>query len=154
MNFGWSLKPVFILFAVTLGIDLDKSKKKSTIRLCLITFFCVSLLVFIIIPLNLYHIVKGTELLTNSSANKSVVKNVNEAISWIFSGILNLLLLATIISSSFGKWKSLWERLQRLQDDIGENPALFHQLRQRTNQGLLIFFLVKAASSWYTLIVD
>ena len=96
----------------------------------------------------------GTEILTNVSSSKSFVYNVNEATGWIIPGILNILLLVTIVYSSFGKWKSLWERLQRLQDDIGENPALFHQLGQHTNQGLLIFFLVKAASSWYTLIVD
>ena len=144
MNFGWSLKPVFILFAATFGIDLDRPKKKSTIKLCLITFFYVSWLAFVIIPLNLRIIVEGTNIVKNSSAYKSVVQNVNVAISWIIPGILNMLLLVTIVYSSFGKWKSLWERLQRLQDDIGENPALFQQLRQHANQGLLIFFLVKA----------
>ena len=153
MNFGWSLKPVFIWFAVTFGIDLDRSKKKSKVGRRWATFLCIFGFFGFNISINLMYMVQGSKEFTKSSSSKSFVYNVNAAISWIIPGILNILLLVTIVYSSFGKWKSLWERLQRLQDDIGENP-IFHQLRQHTNQGLLIFFLVKAASSWYTLIVD
>ena len=145
MNFGWSLKPIFVLFTVTFGIDLNKSKKKSTIGLCLTTFFCVSWLVCINIPLNLYYIVEGTKMVTNSSSRKSFVYDINEAFDWILSSIFSILIHILILVSTNGKWKTLWEKLQLLQEYIGDEGRFYRQLRHYTIQGLTIFFVVNIA---------
>ena len=145
MNFGWSLKPVFIWFIITFGINLDRSKKKSTIGLCLTSFFCVSWLVCINIPLNLYHVVQGTELLTNLSSSKSFVHNINEGIGWILCAIFNISIHILILVSSNRKWKPLWEKLQLVQDNIGDEDRFYRQLHRHTIQGLMMFFVVNIA---------
>ena len=145
MNFGWSLKPVFVLLAVTFGIELDRSKKKSTIGLCFNSFVCLSWLVFINIPLNSYNVVKGTELLTNSSSSNSFLHNINLAFSYIFCAIFNTSIHTLILVSTNGKWKTLWEKLQLLQIYIGDEGGFYRQLRNHTIRGLIMFIVVNIA---------
>ena len=152
MNFGWSLKPVFIWFAVTFGIDLDRSKKKSKVGRRLATFLCLFWLVCINIPLNLYHIVKGTELLTNSSSSNSFVHRINEGIGWIFCAIFNTFIHISILVSSNGKWKTLLEKLHRLQEYIGDEGRFYRQLRLYTIQGLMIFTVVNKVQTYQDLL--
>ena len=152
MNFGWSLKPVFIWFAVTFGIDLDRSKKKSKVGRRLATFLCLSWLVCINIPLNLNYVVKGTEFLTNSSSSKSLVSNVNEGIGWISCAIFNITIHILILVSANGKWKSLWEKFQLLQEYIGDEGRFYRQLRLYTIQGLMIFIVVIKVQTYQDLL--
>ena len=148
MNFGWSLKPVFVLLAVTFGIDLDRSKKKSTIGLCLTSFFSVFWLVCINIPLNLFYLVEGTKEFTNSSSSKSFVYNISRAIDWIFSAAINVSIHILILVSTNDKWKTLWEKFQLLQEYIGDEGRFYRQLRHHTIQGLMIFSVVNIGSTY------
>ena len=148
MNFGWSLKPVFVLLAVTFGIDLDRSKKKSTIGLCLTSFFSVFWLVCINIPLNLFYLVEWTKEFTNSSSSKSFVYNISSAIDWIFSAALNVSIHILILVSTNDKWKTLWEKFQLLQEYIGDEGRFYRQLRHHTIQGLMIFSVVNIGSTY------
>ena len=145
MNFGWSLKPIFVWFAVTFGINLDRSKKKSTIGQCLTSLFCVSLLFCINIPLNIFYIVNGTKVVTNSSSKKSFVYITNKGIGWILCAILNILVHISILVSTNGKWKTLWDKLQLLQKYIDDGGRFYRQLRLHTIQEFKIFSLVNIA---------
>ena len=145
MNFGWSLKPIFVLLAITYGIDLDRSKKKSMIGLCLTTFLCFFWLVCINIPINSYYVVKGTKLVTISTSSKSFVYNISEGIGWIISGILSISIHISILVSNSGKWKTFWEKLQLLQEYIGDEGRFYRQMRHHTIQGLMIVSLVNIA---------
>ena len=145
MNFGWSLKPIFVLFAVTFGIDLDRSKKKSTIGLCLTTFLCLFWFICINIPINLYYIVKGTKLVTNSTSSKSFVYNINHGIDGILTSILSILIHILILISTNGKWKTLWEKFQLLQEYIDDEGRFYRQLRHHTIGGFIIFIVVNKA---------
>ena len=152
MNFGWSLKPVFIWLAVTFGVDLDRSKNTAKNGLRLVTFLCLSWLVCINIPLNLNYVVKGTELLTNSSSSKSFVSNVNEGIGWISCAIFNITIHILILVSANGKWKSLWEKFQLLQEYIDDEGRFYRQLRLHTIQGLVIFIVVNKVRTYQDLL--
>ena len=152
MNFGWSLKPVFVLLAVTFGIDLDRSKEKSTILLCLTTFFGVFLLVCINIPLNLYYIVIETKIFTDSTSSNSFVYNSTLAFGWILCAILSISIHILILVSSKGKWKPLWEKFQLLQEYIGDEGRLYRQLRHQTIQGLIMFIVVSKTQTYQDLL--
>ena len=128
MNFDWSLKPVFVLLAVTFGIDLDRSKEKSTILLCLTTFFGVFLLVCINIPLNLYYIVIETKIFTDSTSSNSFVYNSTLTFGWILCAILSISIHILILVSSKGKWKPLWEKFQLLQIYIGDEGGFYRRV--------------------------
>ena len=148
MNFGWSLKPVFVWFAVTLGIDLDKSKEKSTILLCLTTFLGVFWLVCFNIPLNLYYVAIETRIFTNFSSGNSLVHNINFAFSWILCAILSTSIHVAIVVSTNDKWKTLWEKLQLLQEYISDGGRFYRQLRHHTIQGVMIFSVVNKAQTY------
>ena len=152
MNFRWSLKPVFIWLAVTFGVDLDRSKNTAKNGLGLVTFLCLSWLVCINIPLNLNYVVKGTELLTNSSSSNSFVHRINEGIGWIFCAIFNTFIHISILVSSNGKWKTLWEKLHQLQEYIGDEGRFYRQLRLYTIQGLMIFTVVNKVQTYQDLL--
>ena len=145
MNFGWSLKPVFVLFAVTFGIDLDRSKKKSRIGLCLTSFLCFSWLVCINIPIYCYYLVDGTKLIANSASSKSLVYNNNNGIDGILTSILSILIHILILISTNGKWKTLWEKFQLLQEYIDDEGRFYRQLRHHTIGGFIIFIVVNKA---------
>ena len=128
MNFGWSLKPVFVLLVVTFGIDLDRSEKKSIIGQCLITFLCLFWLVCITIQINCYYIVDGTKLVANSASSKSFVYDINIGIGWILCAILNISIHILILVSANGKWETLWEKLQLLQIYIGDEGGFYRRV--------------------------
>ena len=145
MNFDWSLKPVFVLLAVTFGIDLDRSKKKSTIGLCLTTFLCLFWLLCITIPINCYYIVDATKWIANSVSSKSFVYNINHGIDGILTSILSILIHILILISTNGKWKTLWEKFQLLQEYIDDEGRFYRQLRHHTIGGFIIFIVVNKA---------
>ena len=152
MNFGWSLKPVFVLLAVTFGIDLDRSKEKSEIGLCLTSFLCFFWLVCFNIPLNLYYVVIETRIFTNTTSNSSFVYNSNMAFNWMFCAIFHISIHILILVSTNGKWKTLWKNLLLLQQYIGDEGRFYRKLRHYTIQGLMIFSAVSKAQTYQDLL--
>ena len=152
MNFSCSLKPVFVLITVTFGIDLNRSKKKSTTGLCLTFFLCVFWLVCFNIPLNSYYVVRGMEVLSNIPSGKSFVYNINYGVGWISWAIFNIFIHNLILVSSNGKWETLWEKLQLLQEYISDESRVYRQLRHHTIQGLMIFIMVNKAQTYQDLL--
>ena len=64
-------------------------------------------------------------------------------IDWILFSILSTLIQILILVSTNGKWKTLWEKLQLLQEYIGDEDRFYRQLRHHAIQGLMIFIVVK-----------
>ena len=84
-------------------------------------------------------------MVTNFASSKSIVDNINEGVGWILCAIFNILIHISILVSTNGKWKTLWEKLQLLQEYIGDEDRFYRQLRHHTIQGLILFSVVNKA---------
>jgi len=141
MNFAWSLKPVFIWFTAISGIDLDLSRQQPRWTLYLSTFLCAIFVVCLCVPCAVWQIVEGV-FYNDESITDSIVFKINIKIILIVEGILNVFFCIYIIVSLLGKWKPLWERLQELQDVLGDESELYGQLRRGVTLGLILIIMV------------
>ena len=142
MSFAWSLKPLFIWLLVTFGFDLDISKPKAKCVLKILRFICFIWFIFICAPLNVYYVIVGNGT-TSSATSISSVYRLDYNINWILDGILNVLFHISILASAFRKWQPVWEKLKQIQDIIGDESQFYHQIRRCTDQGLIVFCLVR-----------
>ena len=90
-------------------------------------------------------------MITNSAFSKSFVYNINNGIDWILTSVLSILIHILILISTNGKWKTLWEKLQLLQEYIGDEDRFYRQLRHHTIQGLKIFIVVNTTLNFQNL---
>jgi len=147
MNFAWSLKPIFIWIFAIFGIDLDKSKQKAgwplylSISLCLFWILCLK------IPFYSARIYEG--LMYDNFGRTSFVFKINFKMIWILSGVLHISFSISMIGSYFGKWKSVWEKMQQLQYAIGDDGAFYRQLRREITAGLAVILVVFMFCSYY-----
>ena len=140
MNFGWSLKPIFLLFTVVFGIDLENYKKKSTFALFLITFLCIFWLFCFNIPVNVLNIVIGVR--NDLSINNSYIFKINFKLTLIATGTFCILLQVSVLVSAIVKWKPLWRTLHRIQYAIGDHSSFHRQLRRQIIFGILLISAV------------
>lgn len=145
MDFEWSLKPIFIWLVMTFGIDLNRSRKTAMRGKCFTTLLCLFWFVGITVPLNMFCIAVGISM-KDEPFSLSFVYNVNYRISWILTGILDLSFHASVLFSTFGKWESLWKKLQQLQDVIDDDCVLYPRLRHHAVQGLIIVSTVNVTT--------
>ena len=139
MNFAWSFKPFFILFTTIIGIDLDISKERSKCRSCLIVFFSVFWLVFFNISMCISNIVIGIQ---KDFSNTSLTTEMNQKLTYIAPVVLATLFHISLLLSKFGKWNSLWAKLQRIQDQIKDDRMFFRQQRRDAIIGTIIIIVV------------
>ena len=151
MNFAWSLKPVFIWFTAISGIDLDLSRQQPRWTLYLSTFLCAIFVVCLCVPCAVWQIVEGV-FYNDESITDSIVFKINIKIILIVEGILNVFFCIYIIVSLLGKWKPLWERLQELQDVLGDESELYGQLRRGVTLGLILIVMVSMVTMlrWFS----
>ena len=84
-------------------------------------------------------------MIANTASSKSFVYDINEGVNWILCGILNILIHILILVSTNGKWKTLWEKFQLLQEYIDDEGRFYRQLRHHTIRGFIIFIVVNKA---------
>ena len=78
--------------------------------------------------------------------------NINDGVGWILCAIFNILIHISILVSTNGKWKTLWEKFQLLQENIGDESRFYRQLRHHTIRGLKIFSLVNIGQTYQDLL--
>ena len=138
MNFAWSFKPFFILFIVIFGIDLDVSKERSKWGNYLIKllaffwFFCYNM------SMALSLIIAGLK----RNSNASLTMNMNDKLQFILPAILTTMFHVSFLVACFKKWNSLWEKLQHVQDMIGNQRLFYRQLRRDAIMAVLLIFVV------------
>ena len=138
MNFAWSLKPIFIWVTIVFGIDLDKSKRRSTLRRRFIIGFGISWLFLFTIPVLTSNI---TLAILGYTDDTSFIAKLNFQIAAISAGFFGILFHLSVFWAAHGKWRPLWKRLQRIQDIIGEN-TMYSYLRGHAIVGLVLIFTV------------
>lgn len=147
MNFAWSFKPIFLWLFAIVGIDLDESKRKSRCAIYLSIFICLFWALGLKIP---YHTCMiYYELMSNVVDETSFVSQTNLIVILILGGVSHISIQIALIGSYFGKWKSFWEKLQLLQDAIGDEGSFYRQLRRETIKGLVLIFLVYQPCFYY-----
>ena len=92
------------------------------------------------------------EVLSNIPSGKSFVYNINYGVGWISWAIFNIFIHNLILVSSNGKWETLWEKLQLLQEYISDESRVYRQLRHHTIRGLMIFIMVNKAQTYQDLL--
>ena len=148
MNLAWSLKPIFICLIISLGIDLHKSKKRSKIKRWLIVFYGLFLLFGVDAVSKTSDIASNIRALadlksTYANGNSTLVRQVNDNLSWTAIDILSLMLHISIYASALVRWKPLWKKLKLVQSMIGDQTLLYRQLRRDTIAGLTLLLAVK-----------
>ena len=140
MNFAWSFKPIFIWFFATFGFDMSGSKGKSRCAIHLSIF--ISLFWLFVVKIPFYSIRIYRRLTDSNFDGTSFVFDTNSKIVSIVSNFLEILFTIVLMVSYFGKWKSFWEKLQQLEDDMSCEDTFYRQLRRETTGGLVLFLLV------------
>jgi len=74
--------------------------------------------------------------------NTSPIFTLSYRIHRIMGGVLQIAIAVALIYSYLGKWKSFWEKLQQLEDAIGDEGAFYRQLQREITAGLALVFLV------------
>ena len=143
MNFAWSLKPIFIWFTILFGTDLDRSEAKSKFRRCLSIIICLFWLLCFSIPFSAYSLYLGV---TKNRYPTSFYKQTNWQIDLFGYGTLITLFHVSILFAAFVKWRPLWEKLQRIQDAIGEDRQFYRQIRRDATMGLILLLMVTLRS--------
>ena len=157
MNFVWSLRPIFIWLTISMGVDLDRSSKRSNIGRWLLRiyslfwFFCFS------VPVNAINMaiaVVDIRVFLSSAkrVEKSVIAFLNREIAWISIYILYILFHFSVLVAALVKWKPLWNKLERVQSDTNDQTTSYRQLRRETFVGLVFIptVIMAFAHSFYS----
>ena len=138
MNFALSFRPIFIWLFVISGVNLDKTKRKWGLYFSIIV--CLFWTVCIRMPYYSYNIYEG--IMHVDPDNTSPIFTLSYRIHRIMGGVLQIAIAVALIYSYLGKWKSFWEKLQQLEDAIGDEGAFYRQLQREITAGLALVFLV------------
>ena len=142
MSFVWSLKPIFIYFTAFFGIDLDRSKPKSSWS----SYFSTSLpflwLVIFNIPLNVFYLILYWEQIPAEVSALSL--NINIVI--LAPPIIAILFHISLTISYFGKWELVCIKFQQLQEVIGNVKPFYRQIRRHTIHGMMLVIVVNICS--------
>ena len=79
---------------------------------------------------------------THGNGNSSLVKQVNDHLSWIVIDILSMMLHISMYASALVRWKPLWKKLKLIQSIIGDQTSLFREIRRGTIVGLSLLLVV------------
>ena len=149
MEFAWSLKPIFIWLMICLGIDLDRSNKKSKIHRWLIIFYSFCLLICITMPAAVHNIVlnvlyksKEKNIEGKQLFRQSAAMNVTRKIFWTAIRTLFFLIHLSLVVSVRFKWKPLWKKLKTIESMIYNQIPFYRQLRRDAIIGLLMLLVV------------
>ena len=154
MDFAWSLKPIFIWLKISLGIDLDRSNKKSKIHRWLIIFYSLCLIICITMPAAVYRMVLGVLFKPKENNNEgtklfrsSAVMSLSRSLSWFAICVLLCLIHLSLVVSVHFKWKPLWKKLKTIESMIYNQIPFYRQLRRNAIIGLLMLLVVTLIQS-------
>ena len=152
MSFAWSFKPIFIWLTVLLGINLDFSKKRSTIgRYTLIIYssvFFLTVTYFQLGPIwDLYfhspNHLRDKAAFANKTENSYLALNFQ--INQLTQVVLCILIHFCFVVNAKFKWETLWNRLEQIQQVVGHQLWFYRRLRKISMIAVSLLLLVSRA---------